>query len=175
MAGKNVQRPPRLVLMGTTSLYGERLNQYHRIQIPAGVAGAKDAVRYAYLGESAGFGSSHLCRETVAELELVLAQSDQGRRVNSIFGEGVSPRLRKIRDGLDELGLPADRILNHGNPRLLYGVPLASNFLFPQQKCSETTNAIAQYWCKRWLTPRLENHPEVIDAVAANDIRIPDR
>jgi len=188
MAGKNVQRPPRLVLMGTTSLYGERLNQYHRIQIPAGVAGAKDAVRYAYLGESAGFGSSHLCRETVAELELVLAQSDQGRRVNSIFGEGVSPRLRKIRDGLDELGLPADRILNHGNPRLLYGVPLASNFrdvltgldampnfLFPQQKCSETTNAIAQYWCKRWLPPRLENHPEVIDAVAANDIRIPDR
>jgi len=188
MAGRTVQRPPRLVLMGTTSLYGERLNQYHRVQVPAGVAGAKDAVRYVYLGESVGFGSSHLCRETVEELELLLAQSSRGRRVNSIFGEGVSPRLRKIRDGLDALGLPADRILNHGNRRLVYGVPLAMNFrevltgldnspkyVFPQQKCTDTTKAIAQYWCTRWLTPRLDNHSEVIDSVATNDIRIPDR
>jgi hypothetical protein len=188
MAGRSVHRQPRLALLCTTSLYGERLNQYHRVQIPKGMAGAKDAIRYVYLGESVGFGSSHLCRETVAELELLISQSSQGRRVNSIFGEGVSPRLRKVRDGLDQLGLPSDIVLNHGNRRLLYGIPLASNFrellmglaktpkyILPQNRRKLVTECIAQFWGKRWLSSRLANHPEIIDAVAANDLRIPDR
>jgi hypothetical protein len=188
MAGRSVRRQPRLALLCTTSLYGERLNQYHRVQIPKGMAGAKDAIRYVYLGESVGFGSSHLCRETVAELELLIAQSTRGRRVNSIFGEGVSPRLRKIRDGLDQLGLPSDIVLNHGNRRLLYGIPLASNFrevlmglaktpkyILPQKSRKIVSECIAQFWGKRWLSSRLANHPEIIDAVAANDLRIPDR
>jgi hypothetical protein len=188
MAGHTVCRPPRLVFLGTTSLYGERLNQYHRVQLPAGTAGAKAAIRYMYLGESVGFGSSHLCRETVVELELFLAQSTRGRRVNSIFGEGVSPRLRKIRDGLDSLGLRSDLLLKHGSRRLVYGVPLATNFqktligmadtphyMLPQRNCFDITDSIAQYWCNRWLVPRLMNHPDVINSVATNDIRIPDR
>jgi hypothetical protein len=187
-AGRTVCRSPRLVLLGTTSLYGQRLNQYHRVQIPAGVAGSKDVIRYTYLGESSGFGSSHLCRETVEELELLLSQSSRGRRVNSIFGEGVSPRLRKIRDGLDLLGFQSDVVLKHGNSRLVYGVPLAKNFreillglsespsyALPQIKRKNVSDAIAQYWGERWLSPRLANHPEVIEAVAANDLRLPDR
>ncbi|QNI32091.1 DUF4338 domain-containing protein [Alloacidobacterium dinghuense] len=186
MAGRTVHRPPRLVLLGTTSLYGERLNQYHRVQIPRGVAGAKETIRYAYLGESVGYGSSHLCAETVRELELLLAQSSRGRRVNSIFGEGVSPRLRKIRDGLDFLGFPSDRVLNHGNPRLIYGVPLALNFrgvlvgleknpryILPQRGSREVSRAIARYWGSRWLSPRVERRPELLDIVAVNDIRLP--
>ena len=188
MAGHTVCRPPRLVLLGTTSLYGERLNQYHRVQLPAGIAGARDAIRYTFLGESVGFGSSHLCCDTVQELELLLAQSSRGRRVNSIFGEGVSPRLRKIRDGLDVLGLPPDLVLNHGHQRLVYAVPLASNFrevllgletvpryILPQRRPIEATNCIAKYWGSRWLATRIANHPEVLDAVALNDLRIPDR
>ena len=188
MAGRTVHRPPRLVLLGTTSLYGERLNQYHRVQLPVGVAGTKTPIRYMYLGESIGFGSSHLCRETVHELELLLAHSSRGRRVNSIFGEGVSPRLRKVRDGLDLLGLPSDRILNHGNRRLVYGVPLADNFRevllglahkpqysVPQKNLKKATDGIAEYWSSRWLATRLRNHPEILAAVAANDSRIPDR
>lgn len=186
MAGRPVLRQPRLVLLGTTSLYGERLNQYHRVQLPQGVAGAKEAIRYAYLGESVGYGSSHLCRDTVEELERLIAQSSRGRRVNSIFGEGVSPRLRKIRDGLDLLGLPSDRVLNHGNPRLIYGIPLAANFRevlmgmeevpryhLPQRGSKEVTRAIAKFWAERWLGPRIQNHPEILDQVAVNDIRLP--
>jgi hypothetical protein len=187
MAGRNIKRRHNLVLLGTTSLYGERLNQYHRVQIPAGIAGSKDAIRYTYLGESSGFGSSHLCRETVQELELLIAQSSRGRRVNSIFGEGVSPRLRKIRDGLDMLGFQSDVVLKHGNSRLVYGVTLASNFrqiligladtpryALPQTRRKSVSDLIAQYWGDRWLSSRLANHPEVIEAVAANDIRLPD-
>jgi hypothetical protein len=188
MAGRGVFRFPRLVLLGTTSLYGERLNQYHRVQIPEGVAGSKAPIRYKYLGESSGFGSSHLCRETVEELELLLAQGSQGRRVNSIFGEGVSPRLRKIRDGLDMLGFHSDVVLKHGHARLLYGVALASNFrevllgqadapkyALPQGDPKGVSDRIARYWGERWLSTRLANHPEAIEAVALNDVRIPDR
>jgi hypothetical protein len=188
MAGRGVFRSPRLVLLGTTSLYGERLNQYHRVQVPEGVAGCKAPIRYNYLGESSGFGSSHLCRETVEEFELLLSQSSQGRRVNSIFGEGVSPRLRKIRDGLDMLGFHSDVVLKHGNARLVYGVALASNFrevllgqtntpkyALPQRDPRQVSNSIAAYWGERWLSPRLVNHPEAIEAVALNDVRIPDR
>jgi len=36
--------------------------------------------------------------------------------VNSGFGEGVNPRLRKIRGALAELGLPQDELLEHGTP-----------------------------------------------------------
>jgi len=32
------------------------------------------------------------------------------RRVNNVFGEGISPRLRQIRDGLVGLGVPANVI-----------------------------------------------------------------
>jgi hypothetical protein len=187
MAGRTIKRGHNLVLLGTTSLYGERLNQYHRVQIPAGIAGSKDAIRYTYLGESSGFGSSHLCRETVEELELLIAQSSRGRRVNSIFGEGVSPRLRKIRDGLDMLGFQSDLVLKHGNSRLVYGVPLASNFreiliglantpryALAQTRRKSVSDLIALYWGDRWLSSRLANHPEVLEAVAANDIRLPD-
>jgi hypothetical protein len=188
MAGHRICRTPRLVLLGTTSLYGQRPNQYDRVQIPAGTASSKDAIRYTYLGESGGFGSSHFCRETVEELELMLSQSSRGRRVNSIFGEGVSPRLRKIRDGLNLLGFQSDAVLRHGNSRLVYGVPLASNFrdvllglsdvpryALPQINKRRISDSIARYWGERWLTPRLANHPEAIDSVAANDLRLPDR
>ena len=39
------------------------------------------------------------------------------RRVNNIFGEGVSPRLRMIREGLALIGIPQDLVLRHNCPR----------------------------------------------------------
>lgn len=65
---------------------------------------------------------------TVQELTRLIEQSENGLRVNSVFGEGVNPRLRKVRDGLDTLGFPSDSLLVHGSPRIVYGIPLARNF-----------------------------------------------
>jgi hypothetical protein len=48
--------------------------------------------------------------------------------VNSIFGEGVNPLMRKIRDGLTKVGFPTDELLRHGNSRVVYCLPLAENF-----------------------------------------------
>jgi hypothetical protein len=84
------------------------------------------------------------------------------------FGEGVNPRLRKIRDGLDGLGLPTDDLLNHGGPRLVYGVELTENmhayllgqdkrpkYILPLKAAADTTTRIARWWASRWLLARI--------------------
>lgn len=62
---------------------------------------------------------------TVRAMEVLVAQSQDGQRVNSVFGEGVNPRLRKLREAFRVLGLPADEFLRHGASRLVYGAKLA--------------------------------------------------
>jgi hypothetical protein len=187
MAGKPVVRKPRLVLLGTTSLYGVSSSQYNRIRIPAAEAGGQihASLSYELLGRSLGYGSYHLSATTVTEIEVLLAQSQNGRRVNSIFGEGVNPRIRKIRDGLTEAGFPSDVLLMHGNPRLIYGIRLASNFreillgrsrrprnLLPRLAPLAVTNAIADYWAKRWLSKRMEKE-DVLHDVALHVLSHP--
>ncbi len=171
MAGRTIRRKPELVLMTTTSLYGANLSQYTRISIPAKACGASGdaSVRFHKLGKTIGQGSHHFSAATVDEIETLLAQQTGGRRVNSIFGEGVNPRLRKIRAGLDLCGFPPNYVLEHGNPRVIYGVALTSNFrdvllgknrkadyLLPTISPAETTKRISDYWCRRWLAKRIE-------------------
>jgi hypothetical protein len=57
--------------------------------------------------------------------DAILGRSRNGRKVNSIFGEGVNPLIRKIREVLELLELPSDLLLRHGNKRIVYGIPLA--------------------------------------------------
>jgi len=187
MAGRAIIRKPKLVLLGTTSLYGVSSSQYNRITIPAKEVGGKadGQIAYELLGRSLGYGSYHLSASTVAEIELLLAQSKNGRRVNSIFGEGVNPRLRKIRDGLTEAGFPSDVLLLHGNPRLIYCVRLASNFrellvgqttrphyLFPRSKPTQVTRMIVDYWIRRWFSKRMLRE-DVLNDVEIHSINHP--
>jgi hypothetical protein len=105
--------------------------------------------------------------------------------VNSIFGEGVNPKLRKVRGGLDAVGLPSEALLQHGSPRLIYGVPLASNFreiligkakrpkyLLPQSPSGAASEAIAAYWRRRWLSARV-TRSDVLSSVAAHSLAFP--
>lgn len=130
LAGRPIVRPTHLVFLGTASLYGTEPTQYTRVRIPCDRLGGKpgENVSYRLLGRTEGFGTSQFSRDTVKAFSLMLAQIDGGQRVHSIFGEGVNPRLRKIRDGFDALRLPSDLLLSHGSPRLIYGVALARNF-----------------------------------------------
>lgn len=185
MAGRAVRRHPHLVLLGTTSLYGVASSQYNRISVPAGRVGASGDVKFIRLGRTAGFGSYHFSRETIEELEAVAASGRRGREVNSIFGEGVNPKLRKVRGALDSVGLPSDTLLQHGSPRLIYAIPLASNFrevllgrskrpkyLLPQTPPGTAAEAIASYWRDRWLTPRVRR-PEVLRAISDHSLSFP--
>jgi hypothetical protein len=107
--------------------------------------------------------------------------------VNSIFGEGVNPLMRKIRQALDYVGLPSDLLLKHGNQRVIYGVPLASNFseillgqasrpkyFLSLRSATDKTEALAEFWRKRWLSSRL-NYPGILDQVAKHTLSRPIR
>lgn len=187
MKGKAVRRAPRLVLLCTTSLYGRGSSQYNRVKIPADIAGGKagEFVEYRNLGLSKGYGSFHFSGETVRIIDTFLARLARGKRINSIFGEGVNPRMRKIRAALEELELPSDSILNHGNPRVVYGIALASNFrdvllgranrpkyFIPQSKPEKRTADLAAFWRRRWLSNRI-NDLAVLADVAQHTLSYP--
>jgi hypothetical protein len=187
MAGRPVVRKPRLTLLCTTSLYGVSSSQYNRIHIPLERISSynKGNISYELLGRSLGFGSYHLSAITRAEIEILLARSDSGRRVNSIFGEGVNPRLRKLRDGLTLAGFPSEVLLVHGNQRIIYGMPLTRNFrdllvgrstrpdyLLPRKHPEEVTKAIARFWRTRWLVKRIQR-TDTLEEAAKHSLKHP--
>ena len=172
MAGRPIVRPSHLVFLGTTSLYGIGSSQYNRLKMSAAALGgrAEEQIAFLELGRSGSYGTSHFGSATVEALVALVQQSLSGQRVNSIFGEGVSPKLRKIRDGLDRLKLPTDALLMHGRHRIVYGVPLIRNlreYLLgmdqePDYLCNLSdptagTRAVVSWWMERWLIARLQN------------------
>jgi Druantia protein DruA len=185
--GQAVTRPPNLVLLATTSLYGVGSSQYNRIRIPLEELGGRigHRIEYQELGASKGFGSYQFSQATVDYVETLLGRAGDGRKVNSIFGEGVNPLMRKIRDGLDIVGLPADALLRHGNRRVVYVVPLAENFrdvllgfsakpkyLLPLSSVAKQTGKLASYWRQRWLAKRIDR-PETLAAVSKHSLTYP--
>ena len=180
MHGAPVQRKARLVLLCTTSLYGSALSQYSRVKVPTEAIGGKshDKVEYRSIGLSEGFGSVHISQETLGLMATLIGRSKDARKVNSIFGEGVNPLMRKIREGLELLGLPSDVLMNHGNKRVVYGVSLAKNFRdvllgltdyahynIPLTRDGLRTEMLADFWRRRWLLNRLEK-PGILDDVS---------
>ena len=179
VAGRSIVRAPTLVLLGTTSLYGVGSSQYNRIKIPADrIGGAnKDFIRFEELGRSEAFGTSHYSEETVDALVDLVQQSEE-QRVNSIFGEGASPKLRKVRQAFDLLTLPSDLLLRHYRPRVLYGVSLIRNledyliglarrpdYIIPLNEGRAATAQIGAWWRERWLRNRITSD-EVLEEVA---------
>ena len=186
MAGRPIRRRNNLVLVGTTSLYGAGSSQYNRLHFPAETLGGAGRIEFRQLGHSRSFGTSHLSSTTVTALVRLSEQSRSGVRVNSIFGEGVNPKLRKVRDGLDLLGWPSEALLQHGRQRIVYGVSLVSNllpyllgaeaepnYLFRRNVKDDVTK-VTDWWLQRWLSPRVRSS-EVLNAVAAHRSGRPSR
>jgi hypothetical protein len=97
----------------------------------------------------------------------------------------VNPKLRKVRAALDAVGLPSNLLLQHGSPRLVYGIALAKNFreillgvqsrpsyLIPDG--SDAANRIVDFWFTRWVVKRIQNE-EVLKAVASHSLAAPVR
>lgn len=188
MAARPIVRPAQLVLLGTTSLYGVCSSQYNRVRIPAERVGGRsgDEIRYRELGRSRAFGTSQYSSATVEALVTVVHHSNGGQRVNSIFGEGVSPKLRKVREGLDALRFPTEHLLRHGRHRIVYGVTLVRNtrefllgldntpdYLFAYSG-AKGTDAISEWWRERWLSGRIEQD-SVLEEVEAHTLVRPVR
>ncbi|GGU90107.1 hypothetical protein GCM10010182_00700 [Actinomadura cremea] len=184
MAGRPIQRRTNLVFLGTTSLYGSGSSQYNRIRVPAEVLGGTADIRFCELGRSKSYGTSHLSTESVTALVRLAEQSKTGVRVNSIFGEGVNPKLRKVRAGLDLLGWPADVLLQHGRQRIVYGVSLVSNLLpylidaedepdyIFSPEADDDIEKISGWWMRRWLARRIQSQ-DVLAKVSRHHVDRP--
>ena len=169
IAGRPIVRPSKLVYIGTTSLYGTTSSQYNRVRIPGSVLDSQTDLRLERLGKSRSFGTSHLSAGSVASLVRLAEQANNGAKVNSIFGEGVNPKLRKVRAGLDALAWPSEALLQHGRQRIIYGVALVNNlreYLLgmdpePQYRLQvDLTNdveRISAWWVQRWLVGRIQS------------------
>jgi len=170
MAGRPVTRTPALSVLTTSSLYAVGSAQYNRVRIPGDVAGGHGEIRYQRVGVTDSFGTVQFASDTTESLAAAARLANNGRLVNHLFGEGMSPKLRSLRQGLEALGLKPDEYLRHHAPRLLYAVPLVSNtedillgltrrprYILPAAGSGEdTTKAIAAHWADRWLTRRLQ-------------------
>lgn len=170
MAGRPICRRPALALLTTSSLYAFGSAQYNRVRVPGDIVGGSGEIRYERVGSTDSFGTVQFASDTTASLLAVarLANSKQ-RLVNNLFGEGMSPKLRSLRMGLDGLGLRPDEYLRHHSPRLLYAIPLASNALDvmlgltrrpkyvlpPKGDDARTTEEIAAHWYERWAKARI--------------------
>ena len=184
LAGRPIVRSSNLVFLGTTSLYGSGSSQYNRINIPSDILMSDGPIEYIKIGKSKAFGTSHLSQQSVDALTQLGERGRNGARVKSIFGEGASPKLRKIREGLLELNWPANELLQHQRERLVYGVPLIANLgeyllgrtSVPQYRfdvsLDDDTDRLAAWWRRRWLRQRIERS-DVRDALVRESLSRP--
>lgn len=178
MAGRPITKEPALAFLGTTSLYTDHSSQYNRVRLPMGtVAGQRIPIEYLQFGRTEGFGSPNLSAETELGLAAIAEATSGYRNVNFVFGEGQSPKLRQLREGFAALGLNQTNLLQHGAPRIIYGVPLAKNvkrLLLGVDKAPDSAidavaedaeSQIANFWVDRWLASRLDHAP-ALEAVS---------
>lgn len=173
MAGRVVSKPADLRVLTTTSLYGVGSSQYNRLALRADEhSEIPQDIRWDSIGKSktGGFGTLHLGPETAQALQFMAQRVHTSRRVNNRFGEGTSPRLRQIREGLDALGIASNSVLHHATPRLFYACQLGSgarnSLLGLGSDTFDPTSAaaIASAWRRRWLDSRVRR-PDTLAAM----------
>jgi len=173
MAGRPVSKPAELRILTTTSLYGVGSSQYNRLRLKAiDHPELHQDISWDTIGESltGGYGTLHLSNETAHALRSMAFTRHNARRINNRFGEGTSPRLRQIREGLDALGLKSDAILHHATPRIFYVCELDAGArarllgLGSTAASPQSSSDIAAAWRRRWLTNRVRR-PETLAAL----------
>ena len=174
LKGKNVYRPADLVYIGTTSLYYVGSSQYNRLKIPGSLFGSDFDIVWKKLGMTVGYGTLHISKATT--MCLTEATSEEYNRINHVFGEGASPKMRlltmSIRELLESTNEDSKDFSKHAMSRIVYGVCLASNtkdyllgktdtpdYYTDISKYQEGTNKIIEYWKTRWLKSRLNFDP----------------
>lgn len=176
MKGEAVKKPNELVFLDTTGLFEVGSAQYDRVRIPT----KKGRIEYDQIGYTEGYGSIQFGPKTRKRLSQV-TQFEEGRKVvRGRFGEGVSPRIRKIRRGLKNCGMETG-LLKHESRRIVYGIDLAENsqdyllgidddpeyywsFKDPEQE----QQSIYQHWIDRWASMRARK-TEILENVREFD------
>jgi hypothetical protein len=171
MAGREIFRPADLVALTTTSFYGVGSSQYSRVVLPRELGG----VRWDFVGYSRGHGTMHFSRRTSAMLQRLVRRETGQALITSAFGEGPSERMRKVREGLARLELPAEELLLHGMPRQVYLAELCTGETRPGGRAQEqrawrlsgpALPEVVRFWRERWLGPRLVRSPQLLEETA---------
>lgn len=164
MKGEPVIKNNELVFLDTTGLFRTGSAQYDRVRVPA----HKGQIEYEEIGKTEGYGSVQFGPDTRKRLAQVTEYVEERKAVKGRFGEGIAPKMRKIRRGLENMGLDGE-LLKHESPRVIYAVELADNFrefLFgltdepdsywnfddPEAEQQE----IYDYWKHRWVSKRIQ-------------------
>ena len=164
MKGEAVSKRNELVFLDTTGLFEIGSAQYDRIRVPTN----NGQIEYDQIGYTEGYGSIQFGPETRKRISQV-TQLEEGRKVvRGRFGEGVSPRIRKIRRGLKNCGLETD-LLKHESRRIVYGIDLAENsqdyllgidddpeYYWEFDDPEKEQESIYQYWIDRWASMRAQ-------------------
>jgi len=176
MKGEPVRKENEVVFYDTTGLFEIGSAQYDRIRVPASTG----TIEYEELGYTQGYGSIQFGPSTRQRLSQV-TRFEEGRRVvNGRFGEGVAPRMRKIRRGLTNCGLDGD-LLKHESRRIVYGVELATDgkeylrgetddptYYWGFENPEQEQQSIYDHWKKRWVSKRVQK-PDVLNRIADAD------
>lgn len=171
MKGEAVSKPNELVFLDTTGLFEIGSAQYDRIRVPTD----NGQIEYDQIGYTEGYGSIQFGPETRKRISQV-TQLEEGRKVvRGRFGEGVSPRIRKIRRGLKNCGLETN-LLKHESRRIVYGIDLAENsqdyllgiddspeYYWKFDNPQEEQKSIYQYWIDRWASMRVQKQDVLKD------------
>lgn len=168
MAGRPVSRKSHVCILTTTSLYGVGSSQYNRVRVKFG----DKALNWTRIGETEGFGSVHFSKTTIESVRRLAIARRGMRNVNNVFGEGTSPLMRQMREGLSLLGFEPDDVLQHANQRIVYGAEM-----YPEARLDLVADRdsysrgpgfdeIANDWHERWLQMRVQND-DVLQKVAA--------
>lgn len=183
MRNRPVTRDNALVYLGTTSLYVHGSSQYNRLRLPAGtIAPDQTEITFHAIGQTAGFGTVQFSPETSRAVDAFLSAENDFREVNSVFGEGTSPKLRKLKMGLRKLGYDPDKLIQHRQHRLIYAAPLfpqarewlvertseLPGFLSAPDEFEDATERIADFWRARWLASRID-HVASMDALSLDE------
>jgi hypothetical protein len=163
MAGRAIYRPANLKVITTTSLYGRGSSQYNRLRLRTSDFPFLSAdVAWEEIATTAGYGTVHLSQTTTRVLRDFTDQVRGARHVNHRFGEGASPRLRQIRQALDDLGIASSDILHHATPRIFYGCEIHDGAkaellgIRPNtDSLSHPAAVISEAWRRRWLWNRI--------------------
>jgi hypothetical protein len=174
ISNRELIRDNSLVYLGTTSLFANGSSQYNRLSLPSGVISEdQKKISFERIGLTAGFGTLQFSAETTKAISELLQIRQSYKEVNSVFGEGASPKMRKIRAGLRELGFDPAKISQHRQQRIIYGCalfPEARDWLLERssqlpkyitkpEKFRSATSRIAEFWRCRWLASRLDHLP----------------
>ncbi|MDC1100179.1 DUF4338 domain-containing protein [Gammaproteobacteria bacterium] len=166
MAGRKLRKRSNLRCLTTTSIYGVGSSQYNRLKVSIPKGRSSNEIKWERVGESDGYGTYHFSSKTQESLDELLNIQGKSTSVNYKFGEGTSPRMRRLRESMSNLGFKSDKFFQHQSKRITYLCDLYKStpheiFGIRESKHKNISQKkISKAWRQRWLESRIQK-PEI--------------